>query len=107
VIISKVESWVNREEGMYTVSYVVQNQGAVTALKGHNTTLYIDDEPREHKLVPVDLGPCEEYHDTFDTIVQCSPPRDEVRVCADNSEKVAEANEKNNCVTNIWTCEVV
>jgi hypothetical protein len=102
VITSKVEHWVQEEEGMYTVSYTVKNVGALPALKGHNTTLYIDDEPVEHKLVPVDLNPCETYADTFETVVRYTSPGDKVVVCADNYQKIEEADELNNCFENAW-----
>jgi hypothetical protein len=102
IISSKVEHWVQEEEGVYTVSYVVKNIGAVPALKGHYTTLYIDDEPIEHKLVPVDLNPCEAYADTFETAVKYTSPGDNVAVCADNYQKIEEADESNNCLRNTW-----
>ena len=107
VIASKVESWVDKEEkGTYTVSYVMQNKGAITAPAGHYTTLYIDGEAVEHKLVPVDLKPCQKYVDTFTMVVECTPPEDKIWVCADNHKQIEEANEYNNCLTNVWGCEV-
>jgi hypothetical protein len=107
VIASKVESWVDEEEkGTYTVSYVIQNKGAITAPAGHYTTLYIDGEAVEHKLVPVDLKPCQKYVDTFTMVVECTPPEDKIWVCADNHKQIEEANEYNNCLTNVWGCEV-
>lgn len=102
VIVNKAEHWINEKEGVYTVAYVVQNRGAVTAKAGHHTTLYIDDEAVEHKLVPVDLNPCETYADTFNATVVVSSLTDKVVVCADNYQKLEEADESNNCLWNIW-----
>ncbi len=102
VIVNKAEHWINEKEGVYTVAYVVQNRGAVTAKAGHHTTLYIDDEPIEHKLVPVDLNPCETYADTFNSTVAVSSLTDKVEVCADNYQKIEEADESNNCLRNTW-----
>ena len=91
-------------KGTYTVSYVIHNNGTAIAPAGHNTTLYVDGNAIEHKLVPVALEPCETYEDTFRTVVKCTPPEDKITVCADNYDIIDELDEKNNCLTNVWKC---
>ena len=105
-IVKKWENWVDKEKGTYTVSYVVHNNGTTVAPAGHHTTLYIDEEPVEHKPVPVTLKPCDTYEDTFKTVVKCTPLGDKIMVCADNYDKVEELDEGNNCMTNVWQCPV-
>nr|QNO51068.1 hypothetical protein HCFNICHJ_00025 [Methanosarcinales archaeon ANME-1 ERB6] len=105
-IVKKWESWVDKEKGTYTVTYVVHNNGTTVAPAGHHTTLYIDEEAVEHKPVPVTLKPCDKYEDTFKTVVKCTPPGDKITVCVDNYDKVEELDEGNNCMTNVWHCPV-
>ncbi len=100
VIVDKWENWVN--ETHYNVTYVIHNSGTVVAPGCHNTTLYVDGAPIEHKHVPVPLAPCETYTDTFDTVIECTGESDTIRVCADNYEVVDELNENNNCLENVW-----
>jgi parallel beta-helix repeat protein len=105
-IVKKWENWVDKEKGTYTVTYVVHNNGTTVAPAGHHTTLYIDEEPVEHKPVPVTLKPYDTDEDTFKTVVKCTPPEDKITVCADNYDKVEELDEGNNCMTNVWQCPV-
>ena len=88
----------------YMVSYTILNKGAAPASAGHSTTLYVDELAVEHKVVPVNLAPGASYTDTFRTVVECTPPEDYIKVCADNYSQVDEENEKNNCKENTWPC---
>jgi hypothetical protein len=87
------------------VYYIVHNNGTATAPKGHYTTLYVDGNAVEHKLVPVDLLPCQSYKDAFETVVQSTPPDDRVWVCADNYNTIDESDEGDNCVRNTYIFE--
>ena len=99
-IVDKYEAWIN--DTHYNVTYVIHNNGTAVAPAGHNTTLYVDDAPIEDKLVPVNLAPCQNYTDTFDTVIEYTGESDTIRVCADNYDVVDELNETNNCVENVW-----
>jgi subtilase family serine protease len=94
------------DDGEYKVSYTIKNKGNATALKGHSTRLYVDGQPKECKAVPVDLKPCENYTDTFIAIIKCTPPKDNITVCADDCDGgvVDEWNETNNCLENDLAC---
>ncbi len=99
------EKWEDSVDGGYVVNYTIHNRGNATAPAGHYTTLYVDEKTIEHRLVPVDLEPCETYSDTFDTIIKCTPPSDVIKVCADNYNNITESNEENNCIENEGICE--
>ena len=88
----------------YVVSYTIHNQGNETAKAGHSTTLFVDGTVVEHKVVPVDLKPCETYNDTFRTVVECTAPEDKITVHADDYDDVDEWNETNNDLSNVWLC---
>ena len=106
VVANKWEQWVNEEEGTYKVHYVVKNQGSLAATENHTTALIVDEGQLETKIVPVDLGPGEEYQDSFDTVIALSQGIDEVTVCADLHNIIEELSEANNCRTNmvlVWT----
>jgi hypothetical protein len=101
-IVKKWEEWVNNKKRIYSVSYVIFNNGTATAPSGHYTTLYVDGEEVEHKHVPADLAPGDSYTDTFDTVVECTENFDTIKVCADNYNVIDELNETNNCLENVW-----
>jgi hypothetical protein len=106
VIADKWEEWVNEEEGTYKIHYVVKNQGNVAAAANHTTALTVDDGQLETMLVPVELGPEEEYEGVFDTTITLSEGIDEIAVCADIYDLVEELSEENNCRANMlvsWT----
>jgi hypothetical protein len=99
----KWEIWAeNVAARLYTVSYVIFNNGTAIAPRGHNSTLYVDSVEIEHKLVPVDLAPGDNYTDTFDTVIECTGNFDTINVCVDNDNVVDELNETNNCLENVW-----
>ena len=93
-------------ENRYIVHYVIHNNGTGMAPADHHTTLIVDGEEVEHKLVPVELAQCETYIDTFDTEVTCTDGTDTIKVCADYFNDVDESDEDNNCLENKWSCEV-
>ncbi|UCD22536.1 MAG: hypothetical protein JSW22_02570, partial [Chloroflexota bacterium] len=106
VIVDKWEQWVDEEGGTYKVHYVVKNRGNLAAAANHMTALTVDGGQLETRLIPVALGPQEEYEDSFDTVVTLSQGTDEVTVCADIDDVVDELSEGNNCRTNtvlVWT----
>jgi YD repeat-containing protein len=99
-----MEKWVNWPYNC-TICYNVTNIGNGTAPSGHNTTLYIDHVEVAHDHVDVALEPNESYIGCFDDYNWTyTPPSDNVTVCADNDNTIAESNETNNCLTNIWKC---
>ena len=104
VITEKKEDFVG--DGKYKVTYTIKNKGNATALKGHSTRLYVDGQAKECKAVPVDLKPCESYTDTFTAVIECTPPKDTIKVCADDCDGgiVDEWNETNNCLENDLAC---
>jgi PKD repeat protein len=88
-----------------TICYNIMNIGNGTAHACHNTALYVDGVVVAHDHVPVDLAPAESYTGCFNGYEWgYTPPSDEIRVCADNSETLDELDEDNNCLTNIWMC---
>ena len=101
VIESKEEEWV---DGGYRVCYTIHNMGVRPAPATHHTTLYLNGVAIEHKRVPVVLDPCETYTVCFDTVIECTPQSDTIRVCADNYDVIDESNELNNCLENEWIC---
>ena len=100
IIADKWEEWVNEDAGTYTVHYAVKNQGNVAAAGNHTAALSVDGDQLETRLVPVELGPGEDYEGAFDTIITLSEDLDEVSVCADVNDVIEELNEENNCRTN-------
>jgi hypothetical protein len=102
VVEKKWEIWMEEAARRYTVSYVILNNGTAIAPSGHNTTLYVDGVEVEHKQVPVDLAPGDNYTDTFDTVIVCTENFDTIKVCVDNVHVVYELNETNNCLQNVW-----
>jgi archaellum component FlaG (FlaF/FlaG flagellin family) len=106
VIVDKWEQWVDEGEGTYKVHYVVKNQGNLAAAGNHTAALVVDGDQLETQIVPVELGPGEEYQDSFGTTITLSQGIDEVTVCADVNQIIEELSEENNCHTNmvlVWT----
>jgi hypothetical protein len=103
IVEKKWEMWVGDiAERRYNVSYVILNNGTAIAPSGHTTTLYVDGVAVEHKSIPVDLEPGDNYTDTFDTVIACTGNYDTIMVCADTDGVVDELNETNNCLENVW-----
>ena len=88
-----------------TICYNVTNIGKGTAPAGHNTTLFVDGVVVAHDPVHKVLAPGDSYIGCFkDYNWTYTPPDDNITVCADNDNIVAESNETNNCFTNMWKC---
>ena len=102
MIAGKDEIWEDEAKGTYKVQFIVKNIGSMTALKGHDVTLYIDGFEVDQKEIPVDLPPGGTYSDTFDSVITLSDNQDEVKVCADNFDEIDEINEANNCLVNYF-----
>jgi hypothetical protein len=88
-----------------TICYNLTNTGSGTVPAGHNTTLYVDGNETAYDIVSVAIAPNA-------SVIRCfsgyswtyTTPEDNITVCADNNKTVAENNETNNCLTNIWMC---
>ena len=90
------------DDGNFTVSYTVTNQG--NAMAGASTTCkYVDDELTESQPCQA-LVPGASYSSAF-TPEPCPCGETlEVQVCADDNDVVGESDETNNCETNIIGC---
>jgi C1A family cysteine protease/archaellum component FlaF (FlaF/FlaG flagellin family) len=97
VITAKSEPWVDPEAKTYNISYTVTNQGCVTA-GASNTTITIDGTDVLEDPVPP-LAAHASYNNTVGPYVM-SGDSDNVTVCADSGDAVAESDEANNCLTN-------
>jgi hypothetical protein len=86
----------------YVVTYTVKNEGNANAPAGHSTTLSIDGAVKEHKAVPIALGPGDTYTGTFDIELTMTALNDLVKVCADNYGEVIELDEDNNCMQSYY-----
>ena len=87
------------------IGYKIKNIGDATAPKGHYTTLFVDGAFKIKEQVDVNLAPgasSQRYFDYYSW--QCSPPQDNVKVCADYGDFVDESNEKNNCREETCQC---
>ncbi len=88
-----------------TICYNVTNTGNGTASVGHNTTLFVEGVEAAYDPVYVALVPNESYTGCFDGYTwDYTAPNDNITVCTDNNNTVAESNETNNCMFNIWKC---
>jgi hypothetical protein len=88
-----------------TICYNVTNIGNGTASAGHNTTLFVEGVEAAYDPVDAVLEPNESYIGCFDGYNWIyTPPNDNITVCADNNNTVAEIKETNNCMFNTWKC---
>ena len=87
-----------------TICYNVINIGNGTSAAGHNTTLFVDGFEVAQGRVNSALKPNGSYTGCFNYTWTYTPPDDNITVCADNNNIVAESNETNNCFTNMWKC---
>ncbi len=98
------EKWVNWPDNC-TICYNLTNVGNGTAPAGHNTTLFVDNVEAASDYVVVALEPNESYIGCFrDYNWTYTPPDDNITVCADSNNTIAESNETNNCMFNTWKC---
>jgi len=97
------------EEGYYPqtrdICYQIRNIGDAVDPAGHETVLSIDGTPSAGDTVTVALAHGERLNRCFTLPWQCSPPKDIVKVCADNQNYITESDETNNCITGTWQCD--
>jgi beta propeller repeat protein len=87
------------------IGYEIKNIGDATAVAGHYTTLYVDGVYQIKDLVDVDLAPgatSQRYFAPYSW--DCTPPEDEIEVCADIGDFVDESDETNNCKEETCRC---
>ena len=101
LITGKSEQWVDPEAKTYNISYTVSNQGCAAAGASH-TTIAIDGIDVLEDPVPA-LAAHASYNNTLGPFA-LSGDSDNITVCADSGDAVAESNENNNCLTNIVDC---
>lgn len=87
------------------VCYEIENIGLATALQGHATSLRIDGLVAATDTIGVDLAPGATLQRCFVHQWQCTLPQDTLTVCADYADDVAESDESNNCIEEIWPCD--
>ena len=98
------ENWVCWPDNC-TICYNVTNIGNEIAPDGHNTTLFVDSVEAAYDPVYVALEPNESYIGCFDDYNWTyTPPSDNITVCADSNNTIAESNETNNCMFSTWKC---
>jgi hypothetical protein len=97
------------EEGYYpntdTICYQIRNVGDAVAPGGHYTFLTVDGQMEDTDQVNDDLAAGERVNRCFSYISQCSPPDDDIVVCADGQDFVTESDETNNCLAETWQCD--
>jgi len=99
VISAKYEEWVDFEARSYNITYTVENQGDLAA-GASDTTITIDGIDVLEDPVPI-LAVDANYTNTVGPFTM-SGNSDNITVCADNDDVVAESNEANNCLENTW-----
>nr|QNO53014.1 hypothetical protein PNHJDAII_00018 [Methanosarcinales archaeon ANME-1 ERB6] len=87
------------------ICYNITNTGSATAPRS-DSGLDVDGRFRVSDSVK-SLAPGESSMESFRYRWTCTPPDDTIKVCADYKERVAESNESNNFLTEIWTCPIL
>ncbi len=82
------------------VYYNITNEGEASSEKSY-TGLFIDGKYIASDSVKV-LAPGESSNGSFSFV--CSPPNNTIRVCADYKNNIAESDEGNNCIEEVWDC---
>jgi len=85
------------------IYYKIKNIGREKA-GSSRTSLTVDGDYKKYDSVR-SLGAGEERTESFRYKWTCTNPSDEIKVCADYKNAVAESNEGNNCKTETWECE--
>ena len=98
-ILLKFEQWAG--EGVYNVSGFVRNNGNAVAPPGSDVSLTVDGNVIATSQLAWPTRPGEIQFFLF-TNIQLSGSTDNITVCADANQEVAESREDNNCLTNIW-----
>ncbi|MDY6972117.1 MAG: metallophosphoesterase, partial [Thermodesulfobacteriota bacterium] len=103
VVTDKIEECIDLDEGTYLVHYRVQNIGNGAA--GESAAcLYIDGVRIEEADQTIGSLAAGEESDifTFNYAAAFTPPVDTVGVCIDCPDDIAENDETNNCMENVW-----
>jgi hypothetical protein len=85
------------------IYYKIKNTGAEKA-GSSRTSLTVDGDYKKYDSVRT-LGAGEERTESFRYDWTCTEPSDEIKVCADYKNAVAESEEGNNCKTETWGVE--
>ena len=85
------------------IYYKIKNIGTEKA-GSSRTSLTVDGVYKKYDSVR-SLGAGEERTESFRYKWACTNPSDEIKVCADYKNAVAESNEGNNGKTEMWECE--
>jgi len=85
-----------------TIYYKIKNKEDKKA-GASNTNLTIDGVFKASDSV-ASLEPGEERTESFIYTWNCMDKSDEIKVCADYMDDVAETDEENNCLKDTWTC---
>ena len=99
-----IEKFETMEDGTFTVTYTVENQGEVAAGES-DTTIFIDGVSVMEDPAPP-LDPTTSYSNTVGPFECPCGATLNVTVCADNDNVVVESNETNNCEVNEVVCPV-
>ena len=86
------------------ICYKIMNTGDDVAPAGHRTVLLIDFAEAAYDVVNVSLLPGENHTGCFDGQWTYTPPKDDIMVCADDTEIVDEHDENNNHISTVWKC---
>ena len=85
------------------IYYKIKNIGTEKA-GSSRTSLTVDGDYKKHDSARP-LGAGEERTGSFRYDWTCTGKSDEIEVCADYKNAVAESSETNNCITEAWKCE--
>jgi hypothetical protein len=85
--------------------YQVRNIGNSTAMSGHHSALYVDDEYMVSDIVNIALAPGERFTSYFNVNWDCTEFMVDIRVIADYNEDIDENNELNNQCDESWKCD--
>ena len=84
------------------IYYQIMNIGNAVATRGHHTTLFIDGRYIVSQLVDTNLKPGERWRGCFEYEWKCTPPEDNLKVCADYKNSKTEKDETNNFREESW-----
>jgi len=90
-----------------TISYKLKNVGSAsvggqTAPASFTNLLMVDGKQVAYDLYTSTLSPGQQVTRSFNYVFKQTPPYNVVRVCADWDQKVAEEDEGNNCLEEVW-----
>ncbi|OQB20299.1 MAG: hypothetical protein BWY12_02359 [candidate division BRC1 bacterium ADurb.Bin183] len=88
-----------------TICFIIQNQGDESAPTGFDVSLFVGDGKKSVVYVDTALAPRQRYQACFDYVWECTGESDSISVLADYDNNVAESNEENNYLDDIWLCD--